>query len=84
MNAGWKYALFFLGGATVGALATVSVIKNKDSLKPLAANLISHGLDAKDAVTRNAEIVKENIEDLMAEARQASEQRKETIMPEHA
>ena len=77
MNGSWKYILFFLGGAAVGALGTAALIKNKDSLKPMAANLLSRGLDARDAVARRLETMKENAEDLLAEARQESERRKE-------
>ena len=78
MNQGWKYALLFLGGATVGVLGTTAVMKNKDTLKPLATNLLSHGLDAKDAVARKIETIKENTEDLLAEARHEADQRKES------
>lgn len=77
MNEGWKYALLFLGGVTVGALGAVAVAKNGDRLKPLAADLLSRGMDVKDAVMGKVETVKENVEDLMAEAQEASDKRKE-------
>jgi len=82
MNEGWKYTLFFLGGVAAGAIGTVAAIKNKDTLKPLATNLISHGLDAKDAVARKIETARENIEDLLAEARHDAEQRREASAAE--
>ncbi|HIU17718.1 MAG TPA: hypothetical protein IAB01_04605 [Candidatus Avidesulfovibrio excrementigallinarum] len=77
MNESWKYVLLFLGGVAVGAVGTVAISKNKDQLKPLAADLLSRGIDAKEAVMGKVERVKENMEDLLAEAQQASEQRKE-------
>ena len=78
MNENMKYALFLLGGIAVGALGAVAVSKGKLNLKPLATDLISRGLDVKDAVLSKGETAKENMDDLVAEARFASEQRKET------
>ena len=78
MNENMKYALFLLGGLAVGALGAVAVSKGKLNLKPLATDLISRGLDVKDAVLSKVETAKENMDDLVAEARFASEQRKET------
>ena len=78
MNENMKYALFLLGGIAVGALGAVAVSKGKLNLKPLATDLISRGLDVKDAVLTKVETAKENMDDLVAEARFASEQRKET------
>jgi len=43
----------------------------------MAADLLSRGMDVKDAVKSKVEAVKEDFEDLAAEARQASDQRKE-------
>ena len=78
MNENMKYALFLLGGIAVGALGAVAVSKGKLNLKPLATDLISRGLDVKDAVLSKVETAKDNMDDLVAEARFASEQRKET------
>ena len=78
MNENMKYALFLLGGIAVGALGAVAVSKGKLNLKPLATDLISRGLDVKDAVLSKVETAKENMDDLVAEARFASEQRKDT------
>ena len=77
MNETWKAVLLFLGGVAVGAVGTVAISKNKEHLKPLAADLLSRGIDAKDAVLGKVESVKENVEDLLAEAQHVSEQRKE-------
>lgn len=77
MNENMKYALFFLGGVALGTIGAVAVSKGKLDLKPLATDLISRGLDVKDAVLAKVETAKENMDDLVAEARFAAEQRKE-------
>ena len=77
MNEGMKYGLFFLGGLALGALGATAVSRGKLDFKPLAADLISKGMDARDAVMARVETARENMEDLMAEARHAAEQRKE-------
>ena len=77
MNEAWKSVLLFLGGVAVGAVGAAAISKNKGQLKPLAADLLSRGIDVKDAVMGKVESVKENVEDLLAEAQQVSEQRKE-------
>lgn len=76
MNNGIKFGLFFLGGIALGALGAVALSKGKLNLKPVAADLISRGMDVKDALMSKVEAVKEDMEDLAAEARQASEKRK--------
>ena len=76
MNSGIKFGLFFLGGIALGALGAVALSKGKLKLKPVAADLISRGMDVKDALMSKVEAVKEDMEDLAAEARQASEKRK--------
>ena len=76
MNSGIKFGLFFLGGISLGALGAVALSKGKLNLKPVAADLISRGMDVKDALMSKVEAVKEDMEDLAAEARQASEKRK--------
>ena len=46
-------------------------------MKPMAADLLSRGMDVKDAVLAKVETVKENMDDMVAEARHAAEQRRE-------
>ena len=75
MNENMKYGLFFLGGLALGAIGAVS--KGKLDLKPIAADLLSRGMDVKDAVLAKVETVKENMDDMVAEARHAAEQRRE-------
>ena len=76
MNENLKYGLFFLGGAALGAIGAVVVSRGKLDLKPFAAELVSRGLDLRDAVMARAETVRENVEDVVAEAQAVSEQRK--------
>lgn len=77
MTEGWKNALIFLGGAAVGVLGAAAIARNKDALRPMAANLLSRGLDVKDAVVSKVETLKENVEDIVAEARQVADKRRE-------
>ena len=77
MNDGLKFGLWFLGGIAVGALGAVALSKGKLDLKPVAADLLSRGMDVKDAVMGKVEAVKEDMEDLAAQARQAADKRKE-------
>ena len=59
-----------------GAIGAVAVSRGKLDLKPLATDLISRGLEMKDAVLAKADAVREDVEDMVAEARAVSEQRK--------
>ena len=77
MNDGLKFGLWFLGGVALGALGTVALSKGKLDIKPVAADLLSRGMDVKDALMGKVEAVKEDMEDLAAQARQASDKRKE-------
>lgn len=76
MNNSLKYGLFFLGGLALGVVGTVAVTRGKLDLKPLATDLVSRGMDMKDAIMSKVESVKEDMEDLAAEARQAADKRK--------
>lgn len=76
MNNGLKYGLFFLGGLALGVVGTVAVTRGKLDLTPLATDLVSRGMDMKDAIMSKVEAVKEDMEDLAAEARQAADKRK--------
>lgn len=76
MNDGLKYGLWFLGGVAVGVLGAVAVSKGKLDFKPLATDLLSRGMDVKDALLSKVESIKEDVEDLTAEARLAAEKRK--------
>lgn len=76
MNNSTKYGLFFLGGVVVGALGAVAITRGKLNVKPLAADLLSTGLDLRDKVMAGVEGVKEDLADVMAEAEVKSQERK--------
>ncbi len=77
MNGFLKFGLVFLGGVVLGAISKEALTGN-GGLRPAAANLLSRGMDAKDCVMGKVETLKETVEDLVAEAQDASEKRKET------
>ena len=76
MNSIFKYGLVFLGGLVVGALGSAAVKRGSLDFKPLATDLISRGMDVKDALLSKVEAVKEDMQDLAAEARAKAEGRK--------
>ncbi len=71
-----RFALIFLGGAVVGAIGAKAA-SGGEGIRPLVTNLISRGLDAKDSLMGKVETLKENVEDLVAEAHSSAEKRKE-------
>ena len=79
MNNGLKYGLFFLGGLALGVVGTVAVTRGKLDLKPLATDLVSRGMDMKDAIMSKVERIvpaAHLVVHLAAEARQAADKRK--------
>ena len=76
VNSVFKYGLVFLGGLVVGALGATAAKRGSLNLKPLATDLISRGMDVKDALMSKMEAVKEDMQDLAAEARAKAEDRK--------
>lgn len=85
MNNGTKLTLAFLGGAVAGAAALALLNRGKlnfDYLKPLATELMSKGMDWKDVILAKFDAMKENMEDLAAEARDQADARKTTAKPE--
>ena len=76
MNNGLKYGLFFPGWSGAGRRGHRCRHRGKLDLKPLATDLVSRGMDMKDAIMSKVEAVKEDMEDLAAEARQAADKRK--------
>lgn len=77
MNENMKYGLFFLGGVALGVVGAVAVSKGKLDIKPFAAELLSRGMDMKDAVLAKVDSVKEDVEDMVAEARAVADERRE-------
>ncbi|MBQ7457044.1 MAG: hypothetical protein IJS54_05535 [Desulfovibrio sp.] len=74
MNDYLKYGLSVLAGIAIGALCANAVSKGK--LKPYASDLMSRGLEIKDALVGKVEALKEDAEDLLAAAKQKAELRK--------
>lgn len=76
MNDFVKCGLFLLGGIALGAIGASMLGKGKLELKPIAADVMSRGIDIKDAIMGKVEAMKEDAEDMVAAARQRSDQRK--------
>lgn len=77
MNQNVKYGLFFLGGLAVGAIGAVVVTRGKLSVKPLASSLLSEGIDLKEKALAAVDGVKEEIADVVAEAKVKSQEKRE-------
>jgi hypothetical protein len=75
MNESLKNGLFLAAGVAIGALGAVALGKGKFSVRPAMTDLVSHGLDLKEKTAAVLERAKENIEDIMAEAKHAKETR---------
>ncbi len=75
MQAFLRFGLVFLGGLVVGAMAKQTLSGNT-GIRPMATDLLSRGMDAKDCVMGKVETLKETVEDLVAEAQSTSEKRK--------
>lgn len=74
----YRYALYFLGGLAVGVVGAAALSKCNIEVKPIATGLLSKTMDIKDAVVAKLEIAKENLEDVVAEARNTSAKSKKS------
>ena len=61
-----------MGGVAAGVVLT----KKAKDVKYVAADLLSRGMDAKDAIMAKVETMREDVQDLAAEAKNASDKRK--------
>lgn len=77
MNETTKYGLIFLGGLVVGALGAVAVSRGKLNVKPLASELLSGGMQLRDKIMSGVEGVKEDLEDVVAEAQVKAAERRQ-------
>lgn len=75
MNESMKNGLFLLAGVAVGALGAVALGKGKFSIRPAMTDLLSHGMGLKEKTAAVLERAKENIDDLLAEAKHVKESR---------
>ena len=72
MSGGVKIFLAFLGGAAAGAAGLAYLNRNRldfSYLKPIATDYMAKGLNLKDQMMRKMSAVKEDFEDMAAEAR---------------
>ncbi len=69
-----QIVLTFLGGVALGA-ATASVV-SRGKLRPCAAKGLSFTYDLKDKIVAGIETIKEDCDDLVAEAKEQAELRK--------
>lgn len=77
MNNGTKLILAFLGGVIVGVAGLAALGRNRlniEKVKPWMTGLMGKGLVMKDAVMSRVESVKEDLEDMAAEARDQADQ----------
>ena len=76
MDSFFKYGLILVAGIALGAIGATVYTKNNGNLKPLASDLISRGINVKDAIAGKVESIKEDIQDFVAEAQQKADQQK--------
>ena len=77
MNNYTKYGLIFLGGVALGALGAMAISRGRvQGVKPLATDLVAGGIALRDKLMAVAEGVKEDIEDVVAEAQLKNQEKK--------
>ena len=72
MSGGAKIFWAFLGGAITGAAGLAYLNRNRldfSYMKPIATDYMAKGLNLKDQMMRKMSAVKEDFEDMAAEAR---------------
>lgn len=69
-----KFVWTLLGGVLIGAIGATSIKRGK--LKPCMTRLMSYGYDLKDCLIEECETIKENVEDIAAEAKEQADLRK--------
>lgn len=73
MSSGAKMFLWFLAGTAAGAAGISYLNRNRmdfSHLRPIGANLLATGINLKDKVLARVEEMKEDFEDMAAEARE--------------
>lgn len=71
----WKYGFALGAGIALGAVGAMLLSKNSNEVKKAFSTLLSHGMDLKDKAASAMDTAKENMEDMAAEARHASQKR---------
>lgn len=62
-----------IGCIALGAVGAVLIMKNKEKLKPMAANLVAKSMRLKEKAMECAARTKEHAEDIVAEAKHINE-----------
>ena len=70
-----RNGMYMIGGVVLGLVSAAVLGQQKNRLRPAVAGLISRGLDVKDSAVVAAESVKEQAEDLLAEAEDMRQKR---------
>lgn len=68
-----KRSLWFMAGGALGALAAIGISKLSKKIRPAAVGVTKEGLAFKEWLIANYEKVKEDIEDIVAEAKHAQQ-----------
>ncbi len=63
----------FVGGVAVGAIGATLVMKNKQKVKPMAAEMVAKAISLKEKAVDYASQAKEHAEDIVAEAKHINE-----------
>ena len=61
--------LLFVGGLAAGAIGAALLIKHKDKVKPMAAEMVAKAMNLKEKALEYAAKTKEHAEDIVAEAK---------------
>lgn len=73
MSTGGRMFLWFMAGAVAGAVGVSYLNRNKmdfSRMKPFCTDLLAKGIDLKDSVVSKVSEIKEDFEDMTAEARE--------------
>lgn len=73
-----KRSLWFMAGGALGALAAIGIGKLSKKMRPAAVGVTKEGLAFKEWLIANYEKVKEDMEDIVAEAKHAHQKDLET------
>ncbi len=73
-----KRRLWFMAGGALGALAAIGIGKMSKKIRPSVVGVTKEGLAFKEWLIANYETVKEDIEDIVAEAKHAHQKDIET------
>jgi len=63
----------FVGGVAVGAVGAALLYRNREKVKPMAAELVAKAMGLKEKAMEYASRTREHAEDIVAEARHINE-----------